>query len=163
MPKVIMVCGRICAGKTTYARRLIAGNRAVLLSIDEMMLAMFGQHCGDMHEEYASRTERYLLDKSLEILASGIDVVLDWGFWRLEQRNRIKVFYAQHGIGCEMHLIEVPDDVWHKRIEKRNAAVQTGRENAYYIDENLARKVENAFEIPSADEVDIFVNDRCVP
>ena len=85
-----MICGRICSGKSTYAQRLRVQNKAVLLSIDEIMLAVFGQHCGDKHDEYAGRTERYLLDKSLEIVATGLDVILDWGFWRKEKRDITK-------------------------------------------------------------------------
>ncbi len=82
MAKVILICGRICCGKSTYAQRLRLGRKgAAVLSIDEIMLAMFGQHVGEKHDYYGERTENYLLKKSLELLESGIDVILDWGFW----------------------------------------------------------------------------------
>ena len=42
MAKVIMMCGRICCGKSTYARRLRTEINAAVLSIDEIMLAVFG-------------------------------------------------------------------------------------------------------------------------
>ena len=45
MAKVILICGKICSGKSTYAQQLRRENRAVVLSIDEVMLAFFGQHC----------------------------------------------------------------------------------------------------------------------
>ena len=64
MAKVILVCGRICCGKTTYAHRLAKERRAAVLSVDEVMLAIFGQHCGDMHDTYAARTKQYLLVKA---------------------------------------------------------------------------------------------------
>jgi uridine kinase len=34
MAKVILICGKICSGKTTYAKRLLCENKAVLLSTD---------------------------------------------------------------------------------------------------------------------------------
>ena len=156
MAKVIMICGKLCCGKTTYARSMIGKGNAVLLSIDEIMLMMFGQHCGDMHEEYAARTEKYLLDKAVEIIKAGTDVVLDWGFWRKEQRTRVKEFFRSNGILCEMHYIEVSPDIWQRRIAKRNAGVLEGTENAYYVDGNLARKFENLFEYPDDGEIDLY-------
>ena len=77
MAKVILICGKICSGKSTYAEQLRVQNHAVLLSTDEITLALFGQHCGDKHDEYVERTEKYLLNKSLELIKSNIDVVLE--------------------------------------------------------------------------------------
>ena len=37
MSKVILICGKICSGKSTYAEWLRVQNNAVLLSIDEIM------------------------------------------------------------------------------------------------------------------------------
>lgn len=163
MAKVIMICGKLCSGKTTYAHRLMKAGNAALLSIDEIMLAMFGQHCGDMHEEYVARTEKFLLGKSLELIGAGIDVILDWGFWRKEQRERIRGFYGARGIECRMHIIHIDGAEWKKRIEKRNAEVISGKTEAYYVDENLARKFAGLFEEPQdgAADVNIYAHREC--
>ena len=76
MAKVYLICGKICCGKTTYANKICAENNAVLLSVDEITLALFGQHCGDKHDEYVERTEKYLLNKSLELIKNKINVVI---------------------------------------------------------------------------------------
>ena len=39
MSKVILTCGKICCGKTTYAQKLCKENNAILLSVDEITLA----------------------------------------------------------------------------------------------------------------------------
>ena len=65
MPKAFLICGKICCGKTTYAQKLCNENNAVLLSVDEITLALFGQHCGDKHDEYVERTEKYLASVGL--------------------------------------------------------------------------------------------------
>ena len=67
MAKIFLICGKICSGKSTYAEQMRIQNHAVLLSVDEITLALFGQHCGDNHDDYVERTQNYLFDKSLEL------------------------------------------------------------------------------------------------
>ena len=93
MAKVILICGKICSGKSTYAEQMRVQNHAALLSVDEITLALFGQHCGDKHDDYVERTQNYLFDKSLELIEAGINVVLDWGFWMKEERDYAREFY----------------------------------------------------------------------
>ncbi len=158
MAKVIMVCGKICSGKSTYAERLRRENNAVLLSIDEIMLAMFGQYVGEMHDEYVAQTEKYLYGKSLEIVGSGINIVLDWGVWTKAERAEAREFYKSRGIDYELHYIDVSDEVWRERINKRNSAISNGRLDAYYIDENLAAKFGAIFEPPDDEEIDVRIS-----
>ena len=73
MPKVIIICGKICSGKSTYADRITK------------------PHADD---NYVARTKSYLYKKSLEILDKGIDVVSDWGFWTQKEREYIKKIYT---------------------------------------------------------------------
>lgn len=157
MPKVILICGKICVGKSTYAEKIRAENNAVLLSVDEIMLAVFGQYAGERHDEYVRNVQQYIFDKSLEILRAGADVLLDCGFWTKEHRDYSKEFYRQRGIPCELHLIDIDDKEWQRRIEKRNAAISAGRTDAYFVDENLLEKAEKGYETPTSDEVDVWV------
>ena len=155
MSKVILICGKICCGKTTYAQKLRNKNNAVLLSVDEITLALFGQHCGDKHDEYVERTEKYLLNKSLELIENNINVVLDWGFWTKAERESAKEFYKSRNIVCELHYIDISDETWKSRLRKRNNAVLAKETSAYYVDDNLAAKFASIFELPSEDEIDV--------
>ena len=154
MAKVILVCGRICSGKTTYAKRI---RGAVLLSVDEVMLALFGQHAGEKHDEYAKRTQALLRSKSLEFVEAGVDVVLDWGFWTQDSRKSMKRFYRERNVACEFHYIDPDEGVWKARLEERNSRILEGGNDAYYVDENLARKFESIFEAPEESEVDVWI------
>ena len=58
MPKVILICGKICCGKTTYAKKLVKEQNTVLLSCDEITLALFGQYIGEKHDEIVEKTLR---------------------------------------------------------------------------------------------------------
>ena len=156
MSKVILICGKICCGKTTYANKICAENNAVLLSVDEITLALFGQHCGDKHDEYVERTEKYLLNKSLELIKKDINIVLDWGFWTKAERESVKRFYKSCNIECELHYIDINEETWKYRLNKRNNAVLANETSAYYVDDNLAEKFASIFEVPRKDEIDVI-------
>ena len=154
MSKVMMTCGMICCGKSTYAQRLQARGNAVILSIDSITLTLFPEGSGDMHDTYALRAEQYLLDLSLQILRTGADVILDWGLWTRAVRDRIRNYYAAHNVDTELHYLQLPPEEWNRRIEKRNAS----GESSYYVDEGLLNKCRSLFEEPSRDEVDVWVS-----
>ncbi len=155
MARVIMTCGKICCGKTTYARKLAEELGAVVLSIDEVMLALFPDGAGEMHDAYARRTEQYLLSLSLEILESGTDVILDWGLWTRAQRDRLREFYRANHFPSEIHYLRIGEDEWQRRIRHRNGD-RTGS-LSYYVDEGLLEKVRLLFEEPAEDEIDFIV------
>ena len=152
-----MTCGKICCGKSTYARRLQAAGNAVLLSIDEITLTMFPDGAGEMHDVYAQRAEQYLLSLSLQVLKTGTDVVLDWGLWTRAQRNRLRKFWAEHGVEYEIHYLRIGREEWERRIRNRNAK-HAEEPSAYFVDEGLQRKVEDLFEEPVAEENLVIVD-----
>lgn len=156
MAKVILICGKICSGKSTYAEQLRIQNNAVVLSTDEITLALFGQHCGDKHDEYVERTQNYLFNKSLELIEVGINVILDWGFWLKEERDYAREFYNSRNIECEFHYIDISNATWKARLKKRNSEILAETTRAYYIDDNLADKFASIFEVPDADEIDVI-------
>ena len=155
MARVIMTCGKICCGKTTYARKLEEELGAVVLSIDEVMLALFPDGAGEMHDAYALRTEQYLLSLSLKILESGTDVILDWGLWTRAQRDRLREFYRANHFQSEIHYLRIDRPEWEKRIRGRNE--RPADASCYYVDEGLLEKVESLFEEPSEDEIDLII------
>lgn len=157
MAKVIMTCGKICSGKSTYAEQIRLKNKAAILSIDEIMLALFDQHIGDKHDEYVESLEKYLFDKSVELIEIGVNVILDWGFWTKDERKFAKEFYESRNIECEFHYIDVSDEVWKQRLNKRNNLISEGKTSAYYVDENLAKKFDAIFELPEKEEISVWV------
>ena len=129
----------------------------MILSVDEIMLGIFGQHVGEKHDDYCENVQKYLFDKSLELIEVGVNVILDWGFWQKDKRDFAKEFFRSRNIGCELHYIDVNDEIWELRIAKRNSSISHGELNAYFVDENLARKFGAIFEPPSDDEIDVRV------
>ncbi len=155
--RVILLCGRICAGKTFYASKIAERLNAVVFSNDEIMLQIFGQDAGEMHDAYAKRIENFIYQKSLQIAGAGVDVIIDNGLWKADERMYAKNFFAANGIDCELHYIDTSEEERKKRIEKRNFAVKAGECSAYYVDEGLSRKLDGAFETPLECECDKII------
>ena len=152
MANVILMCGKLCSGKSTYARVLASRGNAVILSVDEIMLALFGTDAGEMHDVYVGRLRAHLYDKAVEIVRGGVDVILDIGLWTRRQREEARAFFGERGVPCAIHYIEIADDEWQRRIELRNAAIARGEVSAYPVDDGLMRKFAAMFEPPQDGE-----------
>lgn len=121
------------------------------------MLALFGTDAGEKHDMYTEKLQAYLLEKSAEIVMSGIDVVLDWGFWTREKRTAAREFFERRGICCEFHYLDVDDETWAARINKRNKTVGAGSLTDYPIDAGLLEKFTSLFEMPDREEIDLWI------
>lgn len=135
-------------------------NGAVILSVDEIMLALFGLYAGEKHDEYTEKTKKYLLEKSVQIVGTGINVILDWGFWRKDERASVKEFFSSREIKHEFHYLDISDEEWKTRLDKRNHAVLAGELNAYIVDDNLAAKFSSLFQMPEKEEMDVWVEQQ---
>ena len=158
MATVYLICGKLCCGKSTYAKKLKRNHKAVVLSVDEIMLAVFGLYAGEKHDEYAANVRTYLFEKSLELIQTGVSVILDWGFWTKAARYEAKAFYRSRNIECELYYLDISDEVWQARINQRNRSIMAGETTAYIVDSALAAKFEAKFELPAKEEVDVWVS-----
>jgi len=153
MAKVHLICGKICSGKTTFARKLAERENAVILSCDEVTWALFDNDLGKGHDAMTARIRDYLRQKAAEIVRAGTDVILDWGFWTAAARREIREHFTAMGIDVQWHHISVSPEEWEARIQKRNAAVLAGESRDYFVDEGLRLKLERLFEEPSEEEI----------
>ncbi len=153
MPKVLIMCGKICSGKSTYAEKLKLENKAVILSVDELTLALFENQAGEKLDFYVEKLKEYFLKKSLDIVEAGVDVILDWGFWTKKERDYAREFYDSRNISYQFYYMNVGIDEWKKRILKRNQEIKREQLEAYPIDKGLLSKVEKMFEEPDRKEL----------
>ncbi|MFT3950799.1 MAG: ATP-binding protein [Oscillospiraceae bacterium] len=162
MAKVILICGKISSGKTRYARLLMKTKPAVLLSSDEITLALFGSNGGQEHGMVVDKLQDYLYRKSLEITGAGIDVILDWGFWTQNDRQQAAAFYTEHKVAFEWHYIDTAEEALRANLSKRNREIAQGLTQAYCFSDDLIAGFWDMFEVPAKSEMNVWIENKLV-
>jgi len=149
MAKIVALCGKICAGKSTLARQLRDELNAVILNSDELTLAIPFEH-----DVLYPIIKVYLMDKAVQIVRAGANVVLDFGFWTRADRDAAKAFFAKTNTPLEWRYVSVTEEEWRRNIASRNEQVRRGESSAYFVDDGLAQKCLDLFEEPAPGELD---------
>lgn len=157
MGKVILVCGKICSGKSYYSKQLKDSLNAVIISPDEATYDLINNEQGEFYNIFCERLLKYMNKKCIEIVNSGANVIYERGLWSKEERQKVKQYFEENNIETELHYIHVSDENWKKQIEERNKRVESGNGGAdFYLDEGLMKKLVSKFEEPTEDEVDVW-------
>lgn len=161
MAKVIAICGKICSGKSYYAKQIKEQENAVILSIDEATHDLIDNEQGKFYNVFSERLKKYLMKKATEIVKADCNVILDWGFWTKKDRKETTDFFNQFGIVVEWHYVDVEPSRWQQLIDERNIKIQNGNNGTdFYVDEELLNKLLSKFEVPSKDEMDIWYKNK---
>ena len=147
--KIILLIGKICVGKSTYAKEL----GGMLISCDQLMQSMFPGGCGDQHDLLAERARKYLLGLARQCAEAGVAPVVDFGFWTPAMRQ--EAIDALAGFELDWRYLDIEEAEWKRRIAKRNAAIQAGQAapSDYFVDDGLLEKVNNLFIPPTEEEL----------
>ena len=162
MGKVILVCGKICSGKSYYSKQLKEQLNAVIITPDEATYELINNEQGEFYNVFSERLNKYLTRKVGEIAKAGANVIFERGLWTSEDRKVIRDYYKENGVECEIHYVCVDDKTWKQNIEERNKRVLEGNGGSdFYLDEGLMKKLESKWEEPNEDEYDvIYIVDR---
>lgn len=157
MSTIYLICGKICSGKSYYAKALKEKYNAVVLSTDEATYDLIDNEQGEYYDAFAARVNGYLRKKAVEICKSGANVILDWGFWTKENRAEITEYLKTNGVNWEWHYIDVSDEMWKRNILERNRRIEEGNGGSdFYVDDGLLNKLMSVFEVPGSNEIDIW-------
>jgi len=154
MGKVILVCGKMGSGKTTYARGLANEINAVVIEHDEIMLGLFGGELyandKELFFKYHVWVDEYTKRMAREAAKAGATVIFANGFWSRAERDELRNVYAKMGIPCELHYIDTYEEQRRKNIQKRNEEIQQGKPG-YIL--NNKKDVNHFFEVPENAEI----------
>lgn len=162
MAKIILLCGKVCSGKSHYANHIKEKYNAVILSCDELMLELFEEQLGEHHNMISNKVKNYLYQLADQIVLANTNVILDFGFWTRSERQSIKQYFAEKGIETELHYIRVQPEVWLFNIEKRNGSRHDSKVKSYYIDQNMKQLFSERFEEPDHGEIDILFDNAWI-
>ena len=155
MTQVHLVCGKVGAGKTTYARELAQDRSALLLSLDAWMLHFYGEPRG--REEFDAKVAlciEMMLRITDQLVTLETETVLDCGFWRRDVRNEARSRIRAAGGDPVVHYVDVPADERWARIEARNNRLDG---ETHFIDRHAFELFENWFDEPTSDESPVHV------
>lgn len=63
MAKVILVCGKICSGKSNYSKLIKDSLNAVIISPDEVTYELINNEQGEFYNIFSERLDKYLTKK----------------------------------------------------------------------------------------------------
>ena len=147
-----LMCGLPCSGKTTLAREIEVRRHALRLTPDEWIARLHGARLSDEALDMArDPVEGALWDVAARVLALGVDVILDFGFWTRAERDQFRARAARMGVRSELHLAQAPEAELLRRLAVRNAALPEG---TFRIDPARLRDWIGRFEPPDHGELE---------
>ena len=157
MGKVILLCGKICSGKSYYSKQLKEKLNAVVFAPDEATYELIDNAQGEFYNIFSEKLNKYLARKIVEIAKAGANVIFERGLWSKKDRKELRDYYKENGIECEIHYVCVDDETWKQNIEERNKRVLEGKGGSdFYLDEGLMKKLESMWEEPTEEEYDVI-------
>lgn len=158
MTTLHLMVGLPCSGKTTFARKLEKEYKALRLTPDEWQIRLgftFGYNMTEseerVHNARHDAVESLMWDVAAKVLALGVDVILDFGFWSRYERNQFRSRAKDLGVEVKLHFLNVSEEVLIERLRMRN--IQNPSES-YVIPEEKFKEWMNLFESPSLEELD---------
>ena len=114
--RLVVITGLPGSGKTSLAVRLAASMDAVRMCPDDWM-KVSGIDLWDA--EVRSRIEQLQLDLTLELLARGRDVIIEWGVWTRQERDHLRDAAREVGAAVELRYVTAPiDELWRRIVQR---------------------------------------------
>ena len=126
--KLIFLCGKMAAGKSTLARELTGRDAAVLLVQDEFLQALFPGEITDVagYLKYSTRLQDALTPHIGALLRRGLTVVLDFPANTRTQRAWFRKLIDKSGVAHELHYICASDALCKHQLRERSKDLPPG-------------------------------------
>lgn len=160
--KVILVCGPVGAGKTTYAIALAKEIDAIRFSIDLWMQTLFAKDMQSLDYawilERVDRCHQQIWEVAEQILQLKGKVILDLGFTTQKHLDRFKALSKAVGVEAEIHYLQAAIAVRKQRVKQRNADKDPSL-YSFEITDFMFDFMEGKFEPPADAEL---INGRTI-
>lgn len=150
-----MIHGFVGVGKTTFAKELEQKTGAKRFTPDEHMIEVYGHNPpAEKFAEYQKKIKDEIWQEVRQAVNSGGDVILDFGFWTLEERNQVRDFAAEVGADIQLYELQCSEETSVQRTLERTAELPDG---AFFIDQNAIEEFKERFE-PIDHEVETSIS-----
>src|SRR6476661_8135000 len=117
-PTLFLTIGLPATGKTTQARRIELEEKALRLTKDEWVKALYGLANPPSASDVI---EGRLIEVGLRALELGINVVIDFGLWARDERSALRQAAADLGAAVELRYFKLPPAEQRRRLDRRQA------------------------------------------
>ena len=148
--RLVLICGLPASGKSNQARQLAPKIPAIRLNKDDWVTQL-GHDVWD--DEFRVRIEAQLWALTLELLARGQSVILEWGHWARVERDEKRLAARALGVGVELHYLHAPLEELIERAERRNAS---GEWTAAPMTRAHFERWATIFQPPDEEEILLF-------
>jgi predicted kinase len=150
MTKLILMVGLPCSGKTTKAKQLEKEYDLIRFTPDAWQIRLFGQDAEDAeHDHRHSKIEQIMLELAYKLLKKGVSVLLDFGFWAIEERTYLKNKAEELGVGFAICYCECSQDKLIERVQERN---KDSENQHFVIPFDMLNRYFTVFEPPTESE-----------
>ncbi|WP_293914409.1 ATP-binding protein [Deinococcus sp.] len=149
-PVVILLCGMTGSGKSTLAKRLESEFLFVRFSIDEWMISLFGHHMSRKEfDDRMANTKTRIFDIVSQLVKLNVNIVLDYGFWRQEERALVSKMIKDINGYPVIYYLDVDAEILRERLTVRNS---TRIEGEFEVTEEMLKVFLKGFSVPSDEE-----------
>lgn len=126
--KLIFLCGKMAAGKSTLAKELAQRESAVLLVQDEFLDHLFPGEIIDIPDfvRCSTRLKNALGPHVCALLAKGMSVVLDFPGNTRAQRAWFRELIERADAAHELHFVDAPDALCKRQLKERTTHLPAG-------------------------------------
>ena len=117
-PTLFLTVGLPGTGKTVAARRIEVEQRALRLTKDEWVRALYGRENPPPAQDVI---EGRLVQIGLRALELGVNVVIDYGLWGRDERSALRQAAADRGAMVGMRYSEATPAEQRRRLDQRQA------------------------------------------
>jgi predicted kinase len=150
MSEIVLCCGKVCSGKSTFALRLKRDHGFHHFSSDAWMLHFYEPTPDrQLFDERLAKCEAMIYRVSEELLARGGNVVLDAGFWKRSERDALRARFE--GLGHRVSLVYFSIE-WERQLEYMRTRNAAGAADSYRFDPETVATLNGFFEEPAPDE-----------
>lgn len=126
--KLVFLCGKMAAGKSTLARQLAERERAILLVQDDFLDSLYPGEITDIPDfvRCSSRLRNALEPHVGALLTTGVSVVLDFPGNTKAQRAWFRGIFERAKVGHELHFVDATDAVCRRQLKDRSRDLPSG-------------------------------------
>jgi predicted kinase len=149
--KLIFMCGKMAAGKSTLAKALAERENAVLFIQDEFLEHLFPGEITDIqgYIKCSIRLKNALGPHICTLLSKGVSVVLDFPGNTRSQRAWFRELFEQASAEHELHYVDAPDAVCKRQLKERSEALPAG---SHWTTDAEFDAITAYFQAPSEEE-----------